>query len=73
MASRFAARRRKPRRITAASWLRPSKVVGVALNTYDLDEAAAKDAVKRVEDELVIPATDAIRYGVANLLDAIVG
>jgi uncharacterized NAD-dependent epimerase/dehydratase family protein len=46
--------------------------VGVALNTYDLDEQAAKDAVKRVEDELGIPATDAIRYGVANLLDAIV-
>jgi uncharacterized NAD-dependent epimerase/dehydratase family protein len=56
----------------AASWLRPGKVVGVALNTYDLDEQAAKDAVKRVEDELGIPATDAIRYGVANLLDAVV-
>jgi uncharacterized NAD-dependent epimerase/dehydratase family protein len=55
----------------AASWLRPSKVVGVALNTYDLDEAAAKDAVKRVEDELGIPATDPIRYGVANILEAI--
>ncbi|MFN8637608.1 MAG: DUF1611 domain-containing protein [Chloroflexota bacterium] len=55
----------------AASWLRPSKVVGVALNTYDLDDAAARDAVKRVEDELGIPTTDAIRYGVANLLDAV--
>jgi uncharacterized NAD-dependent epimerase/dehydratase family protein len=57
----------------AASWLRPSKVVGVALNTYDLDEAAARDAIKKVEDDLGIPATDAIRYGVANLLDAVVG
>jgi uncharacterized NAD-dependent epimerase/dehydratase family protein len=57
----------------AASWLAPSKVVGVALNTYDLDEAAARDAVKKVEDDLGIPATDAIRYGVANLLDAVVG
>jgi uncharacterized NAD-dependent epimerase/dehydratase family protein len=56
----------------AASWLRPSKVVGVALNTFDLDEQAAKDAIKQVEDELGIPATDAIRYGVANILDAIV-
>ena len=55
----------------AASWLRPSKVVGVALNTYDLDEAAAKDAIKKAEDELGIPATDPIRYGVANLLDAV--
>lgn len=57
----------------AASWLRPSTVVGVALNTYDLDEAAARDAIKRAEDELGIPATDPIRYGVANLLDAVVG
>jgi len=57
----------------AASWLRPSKVVGVALNTYDLDEKSAKDAVKKVEDELGIPATDSIRFGVANLLDAVVG
>lgn len=55
----------------AASWLRPSKVVGVALNTFDLSEDAAKDAVKKVEDELGIPATDPIRYGVANLLDAV--
>jgi uncharacterized NAD-dependent epimerase/dehydratase family protein len=55
----------------AASWLRPSKVVGVALNTFDLDEPAAKDAVKKVEDELGLPATDPIRYGVANLLDAV--
>jgi uncharacterized NAD-dependent epimerase/dehydratase family protein len=57
----------------AASWLRPSKVVGVALNTYDLDEAAARDAIKQVEDDLGVPATDAIRYGVANLLDAVIG
>ena len=56
----------------AASWLRPSKVVGVALNTYDLSEEAAKDAILKVEDELGLPATDPIRYGVANLLDAIV-
>lgn len=57
----------------AASWRAPSKVVAVALNTYDLDDAAARDAVKRVEDELGLPATDPIRFGVANLLDAIVG
>jgi uncharacterized NAD-dependent epimerase/dehydratase family protein len=57
----------------AASWLRPSKVVGVALNTYDLDEAAAKDAIKKVEDDLGLPTTDSIRFGVEKLLNAIVG
>jgi uncharacterized NAD-dependent epimerase/dehydratase family protein len=57
----------------AAAWLRPSKVVGVALNTYDLDGDAARAAIKKVEDDLGLPATDPIRYGVANLLDGIVG
>ncbi|MCC6179896.1 MAG: DUF1611 domain-containing protein [Chloroflexi bacterium] len=57
----------------AASWRAPSKVVAVALNTYDLDEAAAKDAIARVEDELGLPATDVVRFGAARLLDAVVG
>ncbi len=57
----------------AASWRAPSKVVAVALNTYDLDEAAARDAIKRVEDDLGLPATDVIRFGAAKLLDAVIG
>ena len=57
----------------AASWRAPSKVVAVALNTYDLDEVAATDAIKRVEDDLGLPATDVVRFGAAKLLDAVVG
>jgi len=57
----------------AASWRAPSKVVAMALNTYDLDERAAKDAIKRVEDDLGLPATDVVRFGAATLLDAVVG
>ena len=57
----------------AASWRAPGKVAAVALNTYDLEEAAAIDAIKRVEDDLGLPATDVIRFGAAKLLDAVVG
>lgn len=57
----------------AMSWRVPSKVVAVALNTYDLDEAAAKDAIARAEDELGLPATDVVRFGAAKLLDATIG
>ncbi|MDP8924226.1 MAG: DUF1611 domain-containing protein [Chloroflexota bacterium] len=57
----------------AASWRAPSIVVAVALNTYDLNEAAARDAIKRAEDDLGLPATDVIRFGAAKLLDAVVG
>jgi uncharacterized NAD-dependent epimerase/dehydratase family protein len=57
----------------AASWRVPSKVVAVALNTYDLDEAAARDAIARAEDETGLPADDVVRYGAAKLLDAVLG
>jgi uncharacterized NAD-dependent epimerase/dehydratase family protein len=57
------------------SWIRPErpcKVVGLALMTFDLDEQAAHDALKAAEDETGLPATDAIRFGVGNLMDALV-
>lgn len=56
----------------AASWIAPGKVVAVALNTYDLDDAAAKDAIKKAEAETGLPATDVIRYGVDKIYDAVI-
>ena len=55
-----------------ASSMRPSKVVGIALNTRDMDDASAKAAIKKAEAETGLPATDAVRYGAANLFDALV-
>ncbi len=55
----------------AALPVRPSKVIGIALNTYDLAEAAARDAVRRAEDETGLPATDPVRFDRAPLVDAI--
>jgi len=49
----------------------PAKVIGIALNTYDLPEAAARDAVRRAEDATGLPATDPVRFDRAPLVDAV--
>ena len=54
-----------------AAPLRPAPVIAVALNTFDLDDAAARDAVRRAEDETGLPATDPVRFDPAPLVDAI--
>lgn len=59
----------------AVSWLRPdrhSKVVGLALMTHHLGEQEARAAIKYAEDETGLPATDALRFGVGGLMDALV-
>jgi uncharacterized NAD-dependent epimerase/dehydratase family protein len=51
--------------------LRPAPVLGVALNTYDLDDAAAQAAVRDTMVRTGRPATDAVRFDPAPLVDAI--
>jgi uncharacterized NAD-dependent epimerase/dehydratase family protein len=55
----------------AAALVNPSKVIGVALMTYDLSEAAARDAVRRAAAETGLPVTDPVRFGAAPLVEAI--
>jgi uncharacterized NAD-dependent epimerase/dehydratase family protein len=50
---------------------RPSKVVGLALVTIGLSDEQALDAIKQVEDETGLPATDVWRFGSAKLMDAL--
>jgi uncharacterized NAD-dependent epimerase/dehydratase family protein len=57
---------------TVVSPLRPAQVIGVALNTFDLDEKAARSAVARTRRETGLPATDPVRFDPAPLVDAIV-
>jgi uncharacterized NAD-dependent epimerase/dehydratase family protein len=49
----------------------PVRVVGIALNTHHLDEAAAIDAIAQTESETGLPCTDVVRYDAGKLLDAV--
>ena len=55
----------------AAALVHPSRVIGVALMTYDLPEAAAREAVRRAAEETGLPATDPVRFGPAPLVEAV--
>jgi len=57
---------------TLGSAVHPTKVVGIALNTYDLDDEEARVACARAEQETGLPATDPVRFDPAPLIDAIV-
>jgi uncharacterized NAD-dependent epimerase/dehydratase family protein len=50
---------------------RPCKVVGLALMTVDLSDEEAREAVRQVEEEIGLPATDVIRFGAGKLMDAL--
>ena len=55
----------------AAAPLRPAPVIAVALNTFDLDERAAREAIARTERETGLPTTDPVRYDPSPIADAI--
>ena len=50
---------------------RPTKVVGIGLNSIGLTDAGSMDAARRIEDETGLPAIDAFRFGAAPLVDAL--
>lgn len=54
-----------------AGYICPAKVVGVSVNTSALSERDAQKEVRAVEEQLQLPATDPYRFGVENLVDAI--
>ncbi len=56
----------------AARPVRPTKVLGICLNTYDMSEADARAAVTRAAAETGLPATDPVRFDSAPLVEAIV-
>ena len=56
---------------SAAAPLRAAPVIGISLNTYDLDEESAQRAVETVRRETGLPTTDTVRFGPALLVDAI--
>jgi uncharacterized NAD-dependent epimerase/dehydratase family protein len=58
---------------SAAEPVHPTQVIGICLNTYDLDEASAREACERAAEETGLPATDPVRFESDALVDAIIG
>ncbi len=56
---------------SAAAWIRPARVVGVALHTQALDARAAEAACARATAATGLPAVDPVRFGAAPLAEAI--
>lgn len=56
---------------SAAGALTPAKVVGIALNTYHLDDREAEIAIKQTAIETGLPCTDPVRFGGELLLNKI--
>ncbi|HYX80853.1 MAG TPA: DUF1611 domain-containing protein [Gemmatimonadales bacterium] len=57
----------------AAEPVHPTKVIGICLNTYDMNETAAREACARAADETGLPATDPVRFESDSLVDAVIG
>ncbi len=55
----------------AAGWVRPARTVGVALNTWRLDEREARAAVVEAARATGVPATDPVRFGAGPLAEAV--
>lgn len=47
------------------------EVVGIAVNTQHMDEAAARAYIESVERDMGLPATDPYRFGSGKLVDAL--
>jgi Uncharacterized conserved protein len=50
---------------------RPAKVVCIALNTRNLGDDEALDAVRAAEEETGLPASDPVRFGAERLVDTL--
>jgi uncharacterized NAD-dependent epimerase/dehydratase family protein len=50
---------------------RPARVAAIALNTAELDGAAARAAVAEAAEQTGLPADDPVRFGAGRLVDAV--
>jgi uncharacterized NAD-dependent epimerase/dehydratase family protein len=54
------------------SFIKPSKVVCVAVNTYNMTEDKAKSYISDIEKKIGLPATDPVRFSAEPLTDALI-
>jgi uncharacterized NAD-dependent epimerase/dehydratase family protein len=55
----------------AAGWVKPASVVGVALNTRDLNRAETEQAITEAEGETGLSCTDPVKCGGEKLVQAL--
>jgi uncharacterized NAD-dependent epimerase/dehydratase family protein len=48
-----------------------ARCIGVSVNTAGLEAAAARDYLRRTEDQLGLPVVDAVRTGVGRIVDVL--
>ena len=51
--------------------VKPCKVIGISLNTRELEEKEAKEEIKKIEAETGLPTTDPVRFGCKKLVKAL--
>lgn len=51
--------------------VKPCKVIGISLNTQELNEEEAKEEIKKIEAKTDLPTTDPIRFGCKDLIKAL--
>ncbi len=56
---------------SAAGALTEARVVGIALNTRNLDDGAASAEIARLQDQTGLPVTDPVRFGAGVLAEPI--
>jgi uncharacterized NAD-dependent epimerase/dehydratase family protein len=49
----------------------PTRVIGISLNTYDMNDLEARRACDQAENETGLPATDPVRFDPAPLVNAV--
>ena len=57
---------------SAAGALFKSKVVGICLNTRELDEASAHAEIEKLEAESGLPVQDPVRFGAAKIVNTLI-
>ena len=51
--------------------VKPASVIGVALNTRNMTDAQAREAIERAERETGLPADDVVRFGARQFYDRV--
>ncbi|MEP6571377.1 MAG: DUF1611 domain-containing protein [Gemmatimonadota bacterium] len=55
-----------------AAMVHPTKTIAISLNTFDLDDDAARRACEAATKDTGLPCTDPVRFDAAPLVDAVV-